>query len=273
MVNGEKDPLPTDAQSQYVVKSTAVEKEQIELQRAEEAQLETEKNLGIRLRRLTYLLLGVFTVAYIALFFWLNQETSKLAIDSVKNQMLALVETTVCFMYGDQFEPFINSYSSKDNSVYEADYYKSLAAYMENVKSMNQNIAETDIVLYTVIKGSKADEYLVVNSTRENVDYKTVKSTRNANAAQIVGIQRTVVDTTTVSENENGIWISACSPILNSKGESVGALCADFNARLLQDTRQKVITTLGFAFIAIYPAMILLVLFVTRNAQKAKNPA
>jgi hypothetical protein len=58
---------------------------------------------------------------------------------------------------------------------------------------------------------------------------------------------------------------------LNSDEESVGALCADFNAQLLEDTREKVTTTLGFAFLAIYPAMIVLVLFATRSLQKKRS--
>jgi hypothetical protein len=270
MVNGEKNPHSTDLQRQYILKSATIEKEQIERQQAEKAQLEMEKHLGLRLRRLTYLLLGVFTIAYIALFFWLNQVTGTLAINSVKNQMLALVETTVCFMYGDQFEPFINAYPPKDNLVYAAEYYKTLTSYMENVKSMNENIAETDIVLYTIIKGSKADEYLVINSTAGQVGYKTAKFARNTDAAQIVGMKKTVADITATSED--GTWISACSPILNSAGKSVGALCADFNARLLKDTHRKVIITLVIAFIAIYPAMIILVLFTTRSMSKKIRP-
>jgi hypothetical protein len=53
---------------------------------------------------------------------------------------------------------------------------------------------------------------------------------------------------------------------LNSAGRPVGALCTDFSAQLLADTREKVTTTLGIAFLAIYPAMILLVIFSARSA-------
>lgn len=269
MVNGQKDPHPTEIQRRYITKSSEVEEELIARQRAKETQFEMEKNTGLRLRRLTYLLLGVFTIAYIALFIWLYQVTSALAVNSIKNQMLALVETTVCFMYGDKFDTFVNTYSPKDNSVYDADYYKELKSYMHNVKDMNENIDGSEIVLYTIIKGNKANEYVIVNSTdtTKDIAYKTTIPVLNLDSIQIMGMTKTITDTK-VFKNESGTWISACSPILNTKGKSVGALCADFNAKLLDDTRKKITSTLGFAFLAIYPAMIVLVLFTTRSMSK-----
>ncbi len=271
MVNGEKNPHPTDLQRQYVIKSAEVEKEQIERQRAKEQQFELEKKLGTRLRRLTYLLLGVFTVAYIALFVWLNQVTSALAVNSIKDQMLALVETSVCFINGDEYDTFINYFPEANSAVYEDYYYSTLDFFMNDVKATNENI-EVEVVLYTIAKGSTADEYLIIASTEEAEDiaYKTAKQANNANAIQIAGMEKTVVNTT-IYTDEWGTWISACSPILNSNDESVGALCADFNAQLLEDTRQKVTTTLGIAFLAIYPAMIVLVLFTTRSFRKNRD--
>lgn len=272
IVNSEKNPRSTDLQRQYIIKSAEVEKEQIESQRAKELQLELEKRLGSRLRRLTYLLLGVFTVAYVVLFFWLYQVTSALAINSIQNQMLALVETAVCFVYGDEFGSFVNTYAYKDNSVYDTGYYNKLADYMHNVKNMNENINGAEIVLYTIIKSSKVDEYLIINSTDEaqDVTYKTTRRAHNTNVAQIAGLKKTVADMN-ITEDEFGIWISACSPILNSKGESVGALCSDFNAQFLEDTQKKVVTALVIAFLAIYPAMIVLVLYATRSLQKKRD--
>ena len=271
VVNGEKNPIPTELQRQYVIKSAEVEKEQVERQLAKDQQLELEKKLGTRLRRVTYLVLGVFTVAYAVLFFWLNTVTSDLAVNSIKDQMLALVETSVCFINGDEFGTFIEYFPEANSAVYEDYYYSTLEYFMNDVIATNENI-ETEIVLYTITKGSKAGEFLIINTTDEAVDitYKTSVIAYNANVPQIAGMNKTVADTTIITD-EYGTWISACSPILNSKNESVGALCADFNAQLLEDTRQKVTTTLGIAFIAIYPAMVALVLFTTRSFQKKRN--
>jgi hypothetical protein len=273
LVNGEKSPKPTDLQREYILTSRKDENTRIENEREKEQQLELEKKLGIRMRRLTYLLIGVFTLAYLALFVWLNQVTSTLAINSVKDQMLALVETSVCFVNGNDFNAFVQSFSRTNDAVYDADYYTTLENFMNDVIDMNENI-DVEVVLYTVIKGSKPDEFLIVNSTDTNADvaYKTSVIARDANAPQIAGLEKTVADTT-IYTDDWGTWISACSPISNSDKESVGALCADFNAQLLEDTRKEVTTTLVIAFLAIYPVMIILVLFVTRSLRKKRGGA
>lgn len=275
-VNAQKSPTPTPLQREYISTSRSVENAQIEEERAKELQLQLEKKLGTRMRRLTYLLLGVFTVAYAILFFWLNTVTSNLAVNSIRDQMLALVETSVCFINGNDYDAFMNYFPSETDEVYEDDYYSTLEYFMLDVIDTNENV-ETEAVLYTITRGSETNEFLIINSTDPEADmaYKTSVIARDANVPQIAGLEKTMADTT-IYTDDWGTWISACSPILNSDEESVGALCADFNAQLLEDTREKVTTTLGFAFLAIYPAMILLVLFATRrfhkNASSNKNP-
>jgi len=271
LVNSEKLPKPTALQHEYVSISRREENIQIEEKRAKEQQLELEKKLGTRLRRLTYLLLGVFTIAYAALFFWLNTVTSTLAVNSIRDQMLALVETSVCFINGNDFDSFINYFPSETDAVYEDDYYSTLEYFMLDVIDTNENI-ETEAVLYTITQGSNPSEFLIINSTDPEADvaYKTPVIAINANVPQIAGMEKTTADTT-IYTDDWGTWISACSPILNSDEESVGALCADFNAQLLEDTREKVTSTLRNAFLAIYPAMVVLVLFATRTFQKSRN--
>jgi preprotein translocase subunit SecG len=275
LVNAGKSPCPTALQREFTLTSRKEEDAQIAEERAKEQQLELEKRLATRMRRLTYLLLGVFTAAYVVLFFWLNTVTSNLAVNSLKDQMLALVETSVCFINGNDFGVFIQSFPEADNTVYESDYYSTLENFMLDVIGTNENI-ETETVLYSIVKGSKTNEFLIVNSTDAAADiaYKTSVIARDANVPQIAGMEKTVADTT-IYTDEWGTWISACSPILNSDNESVGALCADFNAQFLEDTRKRMTTTLGIAFLAIYPAMIILVFFATRSFQKTranKNP-
>lgn len=274
LVNGDKKPLPTDLQRQYVMKSAAVEKEQLQRQRAREQQLELEKKLGTRLRRLTYLLLGVFTVAYVALFFWLNTLTSNLAVNSIKDQMLALVETSVCFINVniDGYQEFLDAYPAGDNTVYEAGGWHSyMYGLLTDIKNTNKNV-RTNIELYTITQGKDNSEYLIVTSTDNTINYKEAYTSSGPVSAQIAGMEKTTANAT-VYADKNGRRISACSPIFNTQGVSIGALCADFDAQLLDDTRQRVTNTLGGVFLAVYPAMIVLVLFATRSVQKAKKSA
>ncbi len=228
-----------------------------------------EKSTGSRLRRLTYLLLGVFTLAFIALFFWLNQVTSTLAINSVKDQMLALVETGVSFINGDDFEAFIKAFPADNRRVHEDEYYQNLETVLDDIKDANKNI-KTQMALYIIIKGDQADEIKFVASTVKEIIYGSSFYSDNMDTARFAGLDKTTADTTIIRD-ANGSWISACSPIFKSNGQSAGALCADFNAGLLEDTRKRVATTLGIAFVAIYPAMIILVLLATGSFRKIRS--
>jgi hypothetical protein len=268
VVNGEKPPRPTDLQREYVTQSTKVQAEEQERQKAREQQLELEKKMGTRLRRLTYIILGVFTVAFVALFFWLNKVTSDLAINSIKDQMLALVETSVCFINGDEYADFANAYpKAGTNNVYTDFYYQNLAYFMDDVRATNENV-KAAFSLYVITKDKTTGALDILVSTTKDITFRTPMDVNDPKSVHNIGLQRTVAGTE-IYVDQFGSWISACSPILNSKNQSVGALCADFSAGLLDDTRQNVATTLGFAFLAIYPALVVLVVFSTRSFSRS----
>ena len=123
------------------------------------------------------------------------------------------------------------------------------------------------MALYTTTKGDQADGVLVVNSTVREIKFKTVSYAGSPSSAHIAGFEKTTADTNIVRD-ANGGWISACTPILNSENKSAGALCTDFNADYLREIRAKVANTLLIAFLAIYPAMIILIMITTRSTQK-----
>lgn len=270
-VNSEKDPKPTALQMEYAAASRSAEENRLAAERAKEMQILMEKKVANRLRRLTYAVLGIFTIAFLALFVWLNGVTSNLAVESIKNQMLAVVKTSVCFIDGGEYADFIAYYPEENAAVYEDEYYTNLEYFMLDVIDTNQNI-ETDTVLYTVAASQNPNEFLLINSTdaEHKVAYKTPIPVNADNQFNVDGMQKTLANTD-IFTDEYGTWISACSPIQTLDGENVGgALCADFNAQLLEDTRAKVTSTLGGIFIAIYPAMVILVLFATRSMSKSK---
>lgn len=268
-VNDSKDPLPTSLQREFISKSSEVEKVEVEKARAKEQQLELEKSMASRLKRLTYILVGIFTLAFIALFVWLNKITSDLAVNSIKHQMIALVETSVPFIRADDFEELTQMYSGSDSKVYTDNYYVGLTTFLTNVKRSNKNI-KNEWDLYTVVPADKDNEFLIVTSTTKEIPYKTQVTGNELSRTQIVGLERTVADTT-VYFDEFGSWISACTPILKSQTSSVGALCADFSAELLNQTRNSVLATLGIIFVVVYPVMIGLIVFTTGSFRKGRQ--
>lgn len=227
-----------------------------------------------RLRRSTYLLFVVFTVAYIALFIWLNTALGNLAVDSIKDQMLALVETGMYYVNSnvDEYEALVVSHPAGDNTVYESDNWRTqFYGFLSNVKSSNKNI-RTNFKLYAIARGKDDSEYLIVASTDTSVNYKDAFPSYGSASVQIAGMERTTVSTQVVADS-SGRRISACSPIINSQAVSIGALCVDFDSQILIDTRKEVTSTLIPPFQIIYASMIVMVFLAERWLQRSRDTA
>ena len=267
-VNGNKNPHPTALQLDYVRQSAAVQAEEREQQRQKEQQIELEKKVGVRLRRLTYFLIGVFTVAFVVLFLWLDRVVGDLAVNSVKDQMLAIAETAISFVDGDEYERLLNSYEEEDVAVLEDEYYGWLASLVSRVVAANENI-EGDMGIYFVAPANGEKKVLAIYA-----DFDTFKSVWDVEGDSVMlkGMNATSANTQPY-EDPYGTWVSACTPILNSDQTSVGALCVDLDASLVGGARRQATKTLWTAFLVIYPAMILSVILTTRSLSRARGRA
>ena len=178
--------------------------------------------------------------------------------------MLALIETSGGYINGDQFEAFSKQFPESTDSVYNDPYYLDLSQFMNSIKDSNKNI-QARLALYVIAKESSTNTYSVLVSTVKETPFRLTVTSDNPADIHIVGMSRTIADPTTIYKNQNGGWICSCAPIINSDGTSVGAVCADFNASLLEDTRQKVYSALAVVFLVVYPLMIVMIWFTTRS--------
>ncbi len=265
-VNSEKSPRPTELQQEYISQSSKTYAEELERHRAREQQIEMEQKLGVRMRRLTYLLLGVFTVTFMVLFFWLNNIIRNLAVESVKDQMLAIAESSVPFIDGDQYELLLNSHEENDATVLQDPYYQWLATVVESVVSANENI-DGDMGIYFVAEGNEEDQVLAIYSDWDH--FKSVW-TVESDSVLLKGMETTTANTEPY-DDEFGTWISACTPIENSDETSVGALCVDLDASLVENATSQARNTLLIAFIVVYPAMLAAVILTTRSLSKQRK--
>ncbi|HET9907505.1 MAG TPA: hypothetical protein VFQ23_12710, partial [Anaerolineales bacterium] len=239
-----------------------------EQQRQKEQQIELEKKLGLRLRRLTYFLIGVFTIAFIALFLWLDRVVGDLAVNSVQDQMLAIAETAISFVDGDEYERLINSYEEDDVAVLEDEYYQWLAAIVDRIVSANENV-DGDMGIYFVAPTSGENQVLAIYADFDN--FKAVWDV-GSHTVMLNGMNATSANTQPF-DDPYGTWVSACTPILNSDENSVGALCVDLEASIVRETRRQSTNILWTAFLVIYPAMILVVILTTRSLSRARLKA
>jgi len=266
LVNGEKSPRPTDLQRAYVGKSRDVENAQLELQREKEKQLELEKSLGTRLRRSTYILLIIFTVAFAALYAWLYKLVTDLSLQSVTNQMASIVETGSAGIDGNQFQKLIDTYPTANTSVYSDPYWTLLESYLAAIKEFNTKV-DPNMSLYAITGGAQKGEIMIIVDTNQESSYKDTYTLNDLTRPTILGMEETTSDTQ-IYQDESGSNITSCAPIIDHASHSVGALCTDFHVDIVYEVRAGVMKTLGIAFIFIYPAMIVLVLFATRATSR-----
>jgi len=176
--------------------------------------------------------------------------------------MIAIVETSSASIDGTEFQKLVNTYSETDNSVYGDTYFKSLESYLDAVKASNTR-TDPNMSLYAITNGSQKGEIMIIASANEEYSYKDTFVFNDLANSQIIGLEKTARDAK-ITSNELGNRISACTPILGQQSKPVGALCTDFQLKIVYETRADVMQTLGIAFLIVYPAMIVLVLFATR---------
>ena len=266
LVNHEKDPRPTELQNAFVEKSREIEDAQVEAQRAKEQQLELEKNTGTRLRRLSFAMLVVFSIAFAVLYLWLFKLVTDLSYASIKNQMIALVESGSVSIDGQQFHKLVGEYPNAAAAAYNDPYFVSLEAFLTEVKHANTSV-DPNMSYYAIASGLKKGEIMVIASADREYEFKEAFVLDDLGYSQVAGLEKTTADLET-DKNEFSNKISACTPIRDGQSRSVGALCTDFHVDIVNDTRASVARTLGIAFLVIYPAMVIVVLVATRSLSK-----
>jgi hypothetical protein len=266
LVNEAKDPRPTELQKAFVLKSREVENAQLEEDRKQKQQLELEKNTGTHLRRLTYAFLVIFSIAFAVLYLWLLKLVTDLAYASIKNQMITLVESGAVLIDGQQFHKLVGDYPSGATTAYNDPYFVSLETLLTQVKHANTSV-DPHMSYYALTNGLKKGEIMVVASADREYKFKQPFVLNDLTYSQIAGMEKTSADFVT-DKNEFSNKISACTPIRDGQSHSVGALCTDFHSDIISDTRSSVARTLGLAFLAVYPVMVLMVLATTRSLSK-----
>ncbi|MFT3894665.1 MAG: hypothetical protein QM730_23800 [Anaerolineales bacterium] len=266
LVNREKNPCPTELQDVFVLKSREIENAQLEEEKAQAQQLALEKSTGTRLRRLSFAMLAIFTVAFALLYLWLYKLVTDLSSVALKNQMITLVETGAVTIDGQQFHKMVGEYGINASAAYQDDYFLFLENFLTQVKHANTSV-DPNMSYYALASGLKPGEIMVVASADREYTFKQPFILNSQEYSQIAGLEKTTVDFV-MNKNEFSDKVSACTPIRDNQSHSVGALCTDFHAAIVTDTRASVARTLGIAFLAIYPAMIVLVLIATRSLSK-----
>ncbi|PKN92514.1 MAG: hypothetical protein CVU44_15380 [Chloroflexi bacterium HGW-Chloroflexi-6] len=215
--------------------------------------------ISLRLKLIGVLAL-LFIVAFASIFYWLDGFVTGLAMDNLRSDLLATAQTAASGIDGDAHQALFESGQIDDAT------YTQIADYMRIIKKTNPQASgvytylqlpdkpdQVQLVVSAalppgavaapVTAQGKAGECEVPSYNRPELgqDYTDISPT------MVAGIQTPGVESELWSD-EFGVWLSGYAPILNSKGETVGAVGVDMCARDVIELQQNIRTNTSIAF-------------------------
>jgi hypothetical protein len=215
-----KQPRPTDLHGEYILAS----------QQAETNRRQHDQKLQRQARRRLRLFIGLLIVGVVVIlgvFTWFTSLTSNTSYEFAEQYLHTLVEVAARNIDGDEFEALVNQAERNDEGLTDDPRYWEQAQWLYEVKSADPGIRE----VYTYIPGGEGEVQFVVSSLAldENAPIPApefLEPYMTRGLALFIGLEETHVLPDVVTD-ENGVWYSGFTPILNARGEHVGALGID----------------------------------------------
>lgn len=235
-----------------------------------------EKKRGIYLSLGVQLLIAftlLFGIVFGGIFYWFYNFSSDAAMDRLAEDLETLLVGVSAKIDGDEFRAMVNrgGTSSEDGFYPEEDNQ----AYWDHVQFLN-SMSEIDprASFYTYTRGERENEVVFVGSIGAVADppwgVKFLQSyVYPPEDAEVIlnGVNETTLYLT-IYEDEFGSWISGYSPIMDSTGQTVGALGIDFRAdyvrRVQDDVKASIVPAFGITSILLIGMVFVVSSFLTR---------
>ncbi len=222
--------------------------------------------LFISLRtKLIIVLAALFLIAFSAIFVWLDQFVTAMAMNNLQTSLIATAKTAAAGIDGDAHTALFQSGKIDDPT------YTKIADFLRSVKKTNPQASgvytyvqlpdkpnQVQLVVSAAlppgspqpaaVSQASAGGCLVPSSERPSLgeDYTDISPTMVAGLTQ-AGAE------TTLWTDQWGTWLSGYAPIYNSKGQPVGAVGVDMCAKnvidLQQNIRRNTLIALGVALL------------------------
>jgi hypothetical protein len=249
-----------------------------------------EKTFFVSLRvKLILVLAALFLLAFASIFYWLDGFVTNLAMENLRRDLLATAAAAATGIDGDAHQELFES-GEIDN-----DTYTAVADYLRLIKKTNPQASgvytylqlpdKPDQVQLVVsaayppgvepdpaLAVDKAGECLVPSYARPGLgqDYTDIFPT------MVAGIRESGVESE-LWDDEWGVWLSGYAPILNSRGESVGAVGVDMCAvdvlALQQNIRTNTSIALGLTLVVLMVVVGVVATGVTRPVMELTRVA
>jgi HAMP domain-containing protein len=248
------------------------------------------KTFFVSLRIKLILVLAVlFVLAFASIFYWLDGFVTNLAMENLRRDLLATAATAATGIDGDAHQALF------ENGEIDNETYTAIADYLRLIKKTNPQASgvytylqlpdKPDQVQLVVsaayppgvepdpaLAVDKAGECMVPSYARPSLgqDFTDISPT------MVAGIREPGVESE-LWDDDWGVWLSGYAPILNSSGESVGAVGVDMCAvdvlALQQNIRTNTSIALGLTLVVLMIVVGIVATGVTRPVMELTRVA
>ncbi len=226
----------------------------------------------------------LFTVVFAGAFYWFYRYSESIAINRLKQELLNTVSAAASGVDVDEFVGLA------EDGVVRADGYTDDPRYWKHVDWLVR-ISRTNpkAQVYSYIAGTKPGEVIFIGSIGAVANspggdpppwgakfeqHYTSSGTGDANL--LTGLNHLGVEIKPYSD-QWGKWVSGYGPIVNARGEVVGAVGVDLPFDYVEEVHRGVLDNVAGAFSVTYGVLFMLVyiisLFMTRPIVKLTNIA
>lgn len=201
----------------------------------------------------------LFILAFAVIFIWLDQFVTGMAMNTLRNDLLATAETAAAGIDGNAHTALFESGTIDDAT------YTQMSSFLRSIKKINPRASgvytylqlpnESDQVRLVVSAALPPDAQVEIN-TNANLSecFQIPSSSRPAlgevytwiSPAMLAGVRVPSVETELLPD-EWGTWLSGYAPIYNSKGEPVGAVGVDMCAQNVIELQQNIRRNMSIA--------------------------
>ena len=194
-------------------------------------------------------------------FTWLQKSK-----EEVLHRLMAVTQTGSIYIDGDAHERIANQYMAKD----QLTQHDQDSAYLRLHGQLSRMKVENNLQtpLYTIVYYNRDSTFHFIGTSSDRPYFR--HSYKNYPKDLITHFQSGgILDT---YEDENGIWLSAFSPIRNKRGQVVALLEADENfERVVAKAKSELIKNSMISLAIIIPFGFMLVTYFSRTLKKQEQ--
>jgi len=208
----------------------------------------------------------VFGIIFAAAFYWFYTFATEQAGNRIEQDMVDTLMGVAANIDGDALVDLYKTGQPRADGYTDDERYWAHVNFLATVSEMEPRAS-----LYTYVRGEEEYQIIYIGSSwavrtpPEGVKFLEPYTSKGSSWKGLTATTLKLEDDkgNFGYRDKYGYWISGRTPILNSAGESVGAVGIDFKADYVLEVQQAILDKVFIAFLITYAALFLLAYFVS----------